>query len=242
MSNITVSPGPAVGLHEMTRMADAMASSGFFGFKTQEQALAIMLIAQANGQHPASAAQDYDVIQGKPAKKPQAMLRDFIVSGGRVDWHEATDAVADATFSHASGGSLRVRWDMVKAQRMGLANKDNWKKQPGVMLRWRCVAEGVRFVYPSSTGGLYSTDEIGDMDARPTYHAETLPVAEEFDKAHGEILRAAASRGTVALLEAFKAAGGAGKADFWKANAESLKATAKAADKVIDAEVVEVAE
>lgn len=153
-----------VPLHDMQHMANAMAASGFFGFKTPDQALAIMLIAHANGQHPASAAQDYDVIQNKPAKKPQAMLRDFLAAGGKVEWHEATAAAADATFSHPRGGTLRVRWDMARAQQMGLSGKDNYKKQPGVMFRWRCVAEGVRIVYPGATAGLYTPEEVLELD------------------------------------------------------------------------------
>lgn len=157
----------SVSFNEMQQMAHAMAASCFFGFKTQEQALAVMLIAHANGQHPAIAAQDYDVIQNRPAKKPQAMLRDFIAGGGKVEWHESTDAVADATFSHPRGGSIRVRWDMQRAQQMGLASKDNYKKQPGVMLRWRCVAEGVRIIYPLATSGFLAPEELHDDESAP---------------------------------------------------------------------------
>lgn len=158
---------PGYTLHDMDRMATAMAGSGFFGFKTPDQALAIMLIAQANGQHPATAAQDYDVIQGKPAKKPQAMLRDFIASGGRVEWHQSDDVAADVTFSHPAGGTIRVKWDMARASKMGLSGKDNYKKQPGVMFRWRCVAEGVRICFPGATGGLYTPEEVADFDDKP---------------------------------------------------------------------------
>lgn len=247
MSNVATIPrsAPVVGFGELVQMADAMAASGFFGFKTCDQALSIMLIAQANGQHPASAAQDYDVIQGKPAKKPQAMLRDFLSSGGRVEWHEATDAAAEATFSHGAGGSLRVRWDMARAQKMGFAGKDNWKKQPGVMLRWRCVAEGVRFVYPSSTGGMYSPDEISDFDApKATPHAAQVTGAGDTFKAqHDAALRAAAEQGTEALQAAFKAATGEGKAEYWTANSAALKAIAANANIVdVNPETGEVIE
>lgn len=148
---------------DIERMAEAMAASGFFGFKTKEQALAVMLIAHANGQHPATAAQDYDVIQNKPAKKPQAMLRDFLANGGRVEWHESSDSAAEATFSHPAGGAIKVRWDMARANKMGLGGKDNYKKQAGVMFRWRCVSEGVRIVFPAATGGLYSPDEVAEI-------------------------------------------------------------------------------
>lgn len=171
---------PEYNLHDMDRMATAMAGSGFFGFKTPDQALAIMLIAQANGQHPATAAQDYDVIGGKPAKKPQAMLRDFMASGGRVEWHQSDDNAADATFSHPAGGSIRVKWDMARANRMGLGSKDNYRKQPGVMFRWRCVSEGVRIVYPGATGGLYTPEEVAEFE--PSRNAPAAPEPSEADQ------------------------------------------------------------
>ena len=106
MSNIAVIETrtvPPVPLQEMQQMAHAMAASGFFGFKTPDQALAIMLIAHANGQHPASAAQDYDVIQNKPTKRPQAMLRDFLAAGGKVEYGARQLVVQDlATFDPAT--------------------------------------------------------------------------------------------------------------------------------------------
>lgn len=179
---------PEYNLHDMDRMAAAMAGSGFFGFKTPDQALAIMLIAQANGQHPATAAQDYDVIQGKPAKKPQAMLRDFIASGGRVEWHQSDDTAADATFSHVAGGSIRVKWDMARANRMGLGGKDNYRKQPGVMFRWRCVSEGVRIVFPGATGGLYTPEEVADFE--PSRSAPAAPEVSEADERKAAMERA----------------------------------------------------
>ena len=56
-----------VPMQDIERMGTAVAKSGLFGIKTQEQAVALMLIAQAEGLHPAIAARDYHVIQGRPA-------------------------------------------------------------------------------------------------------------------------------------------------------------------------------
>ncbi len=67
-----------VPMNEIERMAQAVAKSGLFGVKTPDQALALMLVAQAEGRHPALAARDYDIIQGRPAKKAEAMMRDFL--------------------------------------------------------------------------------------------------------------------------------------------------------------------
>ena len=43
---------------DIERMAIAVAKSGLFGIRTKEQAEALMVIAQAEGRHPAIAARD----------------------------------------------------------------------------------------------------------------------------------------------------------------------------------------
>ena len=70
-----------VPVDQITIMANAVAKSGLFGVKTPEQAMALMLIAQAEGNHPAIAARDYHVIQGRPALKADAMLARFQQAG-----------------------------------------------------------------------------------------------------------------------------------------------------------------
>ena len=170
-------------------MAKAMANSGLFGVKTADQAMALMLVAQAEGRHPAMAARDYDIIQGKPAKKTEAMLRDFLENGGKVEWHTLDDTTADATFSHPSGGSVRIEWSMNRARTAGLGGKDMWKKYPRQMLRSRCVSEGVRTVCPSATSGMYVPEEIrdfgGEKNITPTsgaadrVSADRMPIIDE---------------------------------------------------------------
>ena len=54
---------------DLERMAQALAKSGLFAIKTPDQALALMLVAQSEGKHPASVAAEMDVIQGRPALK-----------------------------------------------------------------------------------------------------------------------------------------------------------------------------
>jgi len=148
---------------DLERFAIAIVQSGLFGIKTAPQALALMLIAQAEGRHPALAARDYDVIQGRPSKKAEAMARDFLDAGGKVEWHALDDTIADATFSHPAGGSVRIVWDMARAKKAGLGGKDMWGKYPRQMLRSRTVSEGVRTVWPLATSGMYEPGEVGDM-------------------------------------------------------------------------------
>ena len=169
MNEITKSQMP-MGYADLERLAASMAQSGLFGIKTKDQAIALMMIAHAEGRHPALAARDYDVIEGKPAKKSEAMMRDFIEAGGKVEWHALTDEIADATFTHAQTGSVRIDWNMDRARAAGFAGKDNWKKFPRAMLRSRVVSEGVRTVWPLATSGMYVPEEQADMARKGRVH------------------------------------------------------------------------
>jgi hypothetical protein len=77
-----------IPVDQVERMALAVAKSGLFGVKTSDQAMALMLIAQAEGMHPAIAARDYHVINGRPTLKADAMLARFQQAGGK--WNGAT--------------------------------------------------------------------------------------------------------------------------------------------------------
>jgi len=150
-----------VPFESIQRMAEVAAKSKLFGSNlTPDQAMTIMLIAQAEGRHPMSAAKDYDIINGKPAKKAEAMLRDFLAAGGTVQWHQLDDAGAKATFSHPQGGTVTIDWNKERMQRAKITNEAMYSKYPRAMYRSRCVSEGVRTVCPSATGGLYVPEEV----------------------------------------------------------------------------------
>ena len=154
---------PSYAVSDLERMANAFAKSKLFGVQNPEQALALCLVAQAEGRHPATAAQDYSIIQNRPSKKADAMLRDFLSAGGKVEWHELSDTKADATFSHPAGGSARIDWTLDRANKAGLAGNAMYKKYPRQMLRARTVSEGVRTVCPGATSGMYVPEEVQDI-------------------------------------------------------------------------------
>ena len=157
-----------VPMDALQQMAQAFAKSGLFGAKTPDQCLSLLLLANAEGIHPAVAMRDFDIIQGKPAKKAEAMHRSFMAAGGTVEWHALDDAQADATFSHPQGGTVRVKWDMERVKRAEIKNEAMYKKYPRAMLRSRCISEGCRTVYPAATSGLYEPGEVaGFAQATP---------------------------------------------------------------------------
>jgi len=160
MSNI-------IPYQDMQQMAEVAASSKMFGFKSTQEALAIMLLCQGEGLHPAIAMRDYHVIQGRPALKADAMLARFQQAGGAVKWDVYTDQEVTGTFSHPSGGSLAVTWTLAHAKQIGIASKDNWKNYPRAMLRARCISEGIRAVYPGCVVGVYTPEEVQDFQPAP---------------------------------------------------------------------------
>ena len=167
---------PAFGMNDIKQIALAIAEGGLFGSRDPNAVLTLCLLAQAEGQHPAVVFRDYHIIQGKPAKKADAMLRDFITSGGKVEWHTLDDTKADATFSHPSG-SARIDWTLERARQAGIANP-MWKKYPRQMLRSRVISEGVRTVFPGATSGLYEVGEVQDIVAE----SGPIPEAEVVEK------------------------------------------------------------
>jgi hypothetical protein len=163
-----------VPLGDIERMSMMMAKSGLFGVRTPEQAASLMLIAQAEGLHPAIACRDYHVIQGRPALKSDAMLARFQQAGGRVEWTEYTDRRVAGKFSHPQGGSIEVDWTIERAKGANLTNKDTWRQYPRQMLRARVISEGIRAVFPGVVVGTYSVEEVQDM-ASPAVVVATEP-------------------------------------------------------------------
>jgi len=183
-----------VPIGDIQTMAEVAAKSKMFGFKNTEEAMAIMLLCQAENLHPAIAMRDFHVIQGRPALKADAMLARFQQAGGAVKWEVYTDEQVTGIFSHPQGGTLEVSWLLSKAKLIGIANKDNWKNYPRAMLRARCISEGIRAVYPGCVVGVYTPEETENFspprqDQAPLPQAPVTLVkevaAEDFEDADG---------------------------------------------------------
>lgn len=208
-----------VSLKELEQAADWIVTSKLFGIKEKAQAVALMMIAQAEGSHYATAAQDYDIIAGKANRKTNSVLARFQQAGGTVRWVQLNEQVAEAEFSHPKGGSVTIKWTIEMANRITvtswddspgaargakitqpLTNKDNWKNFPRAMLRARTIAEGVRTVYPAAIGGALVAEEAMDLPVDHGDHpAVEQPVARseqatQPEKAAGATIDGSATR------------------------------------------------
>lgn len=197
-----------VPLSDMQTMAKSVAESNLFGIKTPQQAMALMLIAQAEGTHPALAARDFHIIQGRPAIKADAMLARFQTAGGVVEWVEYTDAKVSGRFSHAQSSPkpVLIEWTFEQARKIGLTGKDNWKNYPRAMLRARVISEGVRTCYPGIAVGTYTVEEVQDMP-RPGATV-TAQVVEDIptESVDARLAAVAGAQDKVALEVVWKAA------------------------------------
>lgn len=165
---------------DLQGMATIFAKTKIFG-KSHDEILALMLIAQAEGKHPALAAQEYDIVNGKPALKSTALLSRFQAAGGTIRWIKRTDEECEAEFSHPAGGQLVIKWDKDRATKAGLWGKQGpWQTFKAQMLSSRVVSEGVRAVFPRCLSGMYTDDEVrdispmeGDIPSEPINVTET---------------------------------------------------------------------
>jgi hypothetical protein len=146
---------------DFKEMAKSLAP--LFGLK-ENDFFALMLIADADGIHPARANLEYDIVKGKPAIKSQAALSRFQNAGGVIQWIKRDDSGATLKLSHKSAGELVVSWDESRARKAGVYDTNpNYKKYPAAMYSARCIAEGVRALLPSCLSGLYLGEEVQDF-------------------------------------------------------------------------------
>lgn len=139
------------------------------------------------GIEPMAALQNIDVIQGKPtlsAKSVAALVRG---AGHRLylDEDEVHKTVTCTIIRKDDPEHpFRAVRDMAWAQQMGLTGKDNYKKQPMVMLMWRSITACANKACPElflGLGGAYTADELHDMDT-PTpedTHVEATVVEDD---------------------------------------------------------------
>ena len=153
---------------EVKEMANAVVKSGMFpSVKTADAAFCLMMLCQSEGLHPMQALRRYNIIQGTPSMKADAVLAEFMNRGGRVLWGQMDEKACEATFE--APGLLKpttVRWTIDgEAKRAELTGKDNWRKYPRAMLRARVISEGIRLAMPEVMVGLQTSEEAADMDA-----------------------------------------------------------------------------
>jgi len=128
------------------------------------EATAAILSGLEVGLSPMAALRSYDVISGTAAPRA-ATLRAILQSRGHRIWvHEATATRAIVRGQRAGESQIQESvWTMDRAKQLGLAGKDNWRKQPQAMLVARATAECARLVASDAILGIaYTVEELVD--------------------------------------------------------------------------------
>jgi hypothetical protein len=166
----------ALDVVEVHRVAQSLAKTSFVPQSMRgkpEEVTAAILAGRELGLEPMTALRSIDIIQGTPALRALT-LRGLVQAAGHEIWvKEATET--RAIVEGRRKGSEHVErsvWSMERATKLGLTGKENWKKQPGVMLIARATSEVARLVGADVLMGMpYSIEELDhgtDPDDAPT--------------------------------------------------------------------------
>lgn len=151
------------------RIAQALSTTSFvpkpYQGKPDEITAAILMGRELNIP-PMAALQMFNLIQGRPCLSANAM-RGLAMAHGvqfRIDEQSPQRVVMSA---RAPGQEYwtTAGWDIDRARKMGLTDKDNWKRMPQDMLTARCTSQLCRQVAANVLIGLpYSSEEMADLE------------------------------------------------------------------------------
>lgn len=153
------------------------------GIKSPEAAAIIALKGRELGLPPMVAFSHIHVIQGKPTMSAEIMLAAIYQKYANADI-----VIAESTEEKCLIRARRlpaqdyteIMWDVERAKKMGLLEKDNWKKQRGTMLKWRCISEMKRTVWPEVLMGIdFTKEEIEESSGDKSELKDVTPKTPE---------------------------------------------------------------
>lgn len=179
MTNQLAIRDSAADFDVMLRQAQILVKTGFLpkAIDTPEKAVAIILTGRELGIGTMQALRSIDVINGKPTVSPQLMLALINQSGQLENLSiQQDDAGVTCAMKRKNRDAHSEYFGFVEAKQLGLDGKDNYRKQPFTMFRWRAVASCARVVFPDVILGLYTPDEMGVETAAEDEAPNGIPV------------------------------------------------------------------
>ena len=138
-------------------------------------------LGSSMGLSPAESLYRISVIKGKPTAGAELIAANVRKAGHKLRVTTG-DGTVTATILRSDDPDFpfTVTRDMAWAQRMGLAQNDNYKKQPETMLQWRAISAVARLACPEALYGVtYTPEEVESApDAAPARRsaAQAFPV------------------------------------------------------------------
>lgn len=158
---------------------------------TPSKAALIIWKGHELGLSPVQAISGINVISGKPTISPQLMLN-LILQSGQAEKFEFVETNDERCTIHAkrrNGWEITETFSIEDAKRIKtkegdkvipLSEKSNYRSQPRVMLRWRCVSAVSRLIFSDIVEGCYLAEELEDsahgaIELDATTDVETAP-------------------------------------------------------------------
>lgn len=178
----TYQPAAAAALDMQMQFAKAVTASGGSILPKAYQgnpgnALIAINLGSSMGLAPAESLYRIDVIQGTPTASAELVASNVRKAGHklrvRVD-EQAQSVTAEIIRADDPDYTYSITRDMAWAKDMGLAGKDNYRKQPMTMLQWRAITAVARLAASEALYGVgYTADEIREMPAPQQAQAVT---------------------------------------------------------------------
>lgn len=182
MTEMTTYQQPGTALDTQMQFAKAVTASGGSILPKAYQgnpgnALIAINLGSSMGLAPAESLYRIDVIQGTPTASAELVASNVRKAGHklrvRVD-EQAQSVTAEIIRADDPDYTYSVTRDMKWAQGMGLATKDNYKKQPMTMLQWRAITAVARLAASEALYGVgYTADEIRELPSPQQAQAVT---------------------------------------------------------------------
>lgn len=150
------------------QMAQVLSKSGLIpaGLNTPEKVCVALEWGHELQLSPMVAVNNIAVINGKPTLSADLMgaLVKRSPEYGGIEWIEQTEQKAECVITRILPNGKEEKYTssftMEDARNAGLTGKDVWKKYPKRMLKHRCMAYGLRDVFPDLLAGLYEPEEM----------------------------------------------------------------------------------
>lgn len=183
-----------IPFNELQQMGRALHASGLFpSFKSEAQAIGLLMLAQAEGVHPVMATRKFHIMHdGKPTMRSDAMLAGYRAKGGKVRWKTAADdKTAQVGEWEFEGTTTVIGFTMAEAIAAGYTTAtpkpgSGWARDPAAMLRARTISRATRMLTPEVVVGLYTPEEVEDFapeGAAPAKAARATKAAPDMQSA-----------------------------------------------------------
>lgn len=131
---------------------------------------ACVLTGRELGLGPMESLQKIYLVEGRPSLSAEVMRSLVLRAGHDLRFPVLTDREVKVEGRRAGGTDwTTLTWTIADAQRIGVANKDVWKKYPRTMLANRATAEICRLMFADALGGVsYTPDEVEEMESEGT--------------------------------------------------------------------------